>query len=389
MNSRVSGARRRSYSRISDGSRRGSVSERGATGCRIVMVGGRRGGGKRYWCLQHMANATGTHGRREAKCVAAHTRIPKPVLLNIDQYRGGIALWGAVPAVYDTTRQAVDRGIHTHARRRPTDTKEIDKTYRAIRLCGGALPPGGVIVSELDAIHFMVSSVFELRVQAINCRYCGYPHLDRDYFSVHTHHRHLCAACGKYFEDGRVAISNQLGDLQRLCGFRAQEIRPATRTIALRQENFAGGIQVWGSNAALLWTGEGHEEEGIHIHAYDNGSPNPVIDETYAEVSIDGVSIDPSMVRLLMAQNALPHLDGRIRSINCTRCTKEHYSQGAMAYTPTATHTCISCGNRFSAPGRFKKTIANPLVAVLARLGGNAPRAPRILKLNLSVEKPR
>ena len=37
--------------------------------------------------------------------------------LNLDQYPGGVGLWGAVPPVYDTTRLPLDFGIHVHARR--------------------------------------------------------------------------------------------------------------------------------------------------------------------------------------------------------------------------------------------------------------------------------
>jgi hypothetical protein len=33
----------------------------------------------------------------------------------------------------------------------------------------------------------------------------------------------------------------------------------------------AEGIQIWGSNPAILWTGSQIEEEGIHIHAAGAG----------------------------------------------------------------------------------------------------------------------
>ena len=89
--------------------------------CQVVSVGKRRDGGTRYWCLQHKADATAKYGKPARACRASH--IPpigeKDTLdLDVDKYKGGIALWGAVPAVYDTTRLPMDRGsMFTHASR--------------------------------------------------------------------------------------------------------------------------------------------------------------------------------------------------------------------------------------------------------------------------------
>jgi hypothetical protein len=44
----------------------------------------------------------------------------------------------------------------------------------------------------------------------VTCTYCGWPHLDKDWFSVHPHRRHLCAGCGKYFYDRVTGIGNPI-----------------------------------------------------------------------------------------------------------------------------------------------------------------------------------
>src|SRR6266536_3161644 len=91
--------------------------------CQIVAVGKRRDGGTRYWCLRHRADATAKYGRRSRSCRAAHIPPirPEDVLdLSVDKYRGGVALWGAVPAVYDTTKLPMDGGIHFLAETTPT-----------------------------------------------------------------------------------------------------------------------------------------------------------------------------------------------------------------------------------------------------------------------------
>jgi hypothetical protein len=85
--------------------------------CKIVDVGRRRDGGTKYWCLAHHANATAKYGVAALKCVAADDPpIKKSETLDLDfaDYPGGVALWGSVPAVYDTTK------VSARAHGRPT-----------------------------------------------------------------------------------------------------------------------------------------------------------------------------------------------------------------------------------------------------------------------------
>jgi transposase-like protein len=44
----------------------------------------------------------------------------------------------------------------------------------------------------------------------VTCTHCGWPHLDKDWFSVHPHRRHLCAGCGKLFHDQVKGIGNPI-----------------------------------------------------------------------------------------------------------------------------------------------------------------------------------
>lgn len=309
--------------------------------------------------------------------------------LRLDDYPGGIALWGAVAPIYDTTRLALDRGIHIHTRIRSDGEKEMDKTVRAVRLLGDALPPAGVTVSEHDAIYYMVSSVFGYGTKYIECTYCRFPHLDRDWFSVHPHRRHLCAGCGRYFRDDEHAVGNPIRILQVACGDQQRVARPAGRTMEIRQADYPGGLQIWGSNQAFLWTSARPEEEGIHLHAFrsDDGE-TPTIDDTFSEVVVDGVHLDPTMVRVWMAQSALPHLHGRSLSGNCPSCGTPKFCGGESGFTPVATHGCDSCGRGFATRHRLRKTILNPLPAIVAHLAETAPRPPQYHDMGLLPEAP-
>ncbi len=359
--------------------------------CNVTPVGKRRDGGTRYWCLTHKADATAKYGRPALHCRAAHivpVSADETMLLNIDEYPGGVALWGAVAPIYDTTRLPLERGIHVHARKTRNGAKNIDKTVRSIRLMGGGISPSGVLLTEPEAIYYMVSTVFGFELRHVRCPHCGYSHLDKDWFSVHKHQRHLCAGCGKYFRDSVPGIGNPILRIQSYFSRECGKPRKSSRSIQLEQRDFPGGIQIWGSNPAFVWTSEDAEEEGIHVHAFEVDGETRALDDTYSEVVIDGKRLDSVMVRTLMAQKSLPHIEKRIVSLTCTRCRKSECSVGDDAFAPKAGHTCSMCGERLKGVGRLRKTVSNPIVSVLDELGRNAPRAPQQHSTGLLIEAP-
>jgi hypothetical protein len=344
--------------------------------CRIVMVGKRRDGGKRFWCLEHKADATAKYGKRSKKCRYAH--IPPISLddkLTIDptKYKGGIAIWGAVPPIYDTTQQPLERGVHVHARKHPRGKKLIDQTYRSVQVIVSSEQT--IEISELDAIYFMVSSVFGYPMKFVECTFCHFPHLDKDWFSVHNHRTHLCAGCGRLFKDDVRAVGNPAVKIRESFP-NNHTVREAKKAKKLRQKDYPGGIQIWGSNPALLWTANRNEDEGIHIHAFDRNG-NIKLDGTYSSVTIDNILLDPQLVRIRMAQSGLPHIAGRVTSVYCEGCGEQHFDQGESAFTPHDDHCCHSCGSKLRSRGRFRKTIGNPLCATLDQLAQSAVREPQ------------
>jgi transposase-like protein len=225
----------------------------------------------------------------------------------------------------------------------------------------------------------MVTAVFGYKMKHIPCPYCEHPHLDKDWFSVHPHRRHLCAGCGRHFRDTEAAIGNPIGRISNALRGIARKPKQAKKPLRIRQSDYAGGIQIWGSNPALLWTGDEHEQEGIHVHAFRQEGDKLILaeDETFSALTIDGVSLDPLMVRTLMAQSALPHLADRVEAIRCPRCGTSKFDAGEHAFTPTAAHHCSGCKKGFPSRGRLRKTIGNPLVEILSHLATYAPRPPQ------------
>jgi hypothetical protein len=355
--------------------------------CNIVAVARRRDGGTRYWCLEHKADATAKYGRKGKRCRYAHVSriLPEDTArIELAQFAGGIALWGAVPPVYDTTRLPIDRGIHLHARSSVGGPKIIDRTLRSVEVSHeGAL----YVISELDAIYFMVASVFGFVVKYIACSRCDYPHLDKDWFSVHPHQSHLCAGCGRTFRDSEAAIGNPVAAMRSLPFTASRRPRRTRKVVQLKQAEYQGGIRVWGSNAAILWTSDSPPEDGIHVHAYSgDAAEEPIIDDTFARVTIDGYELDASQVRTLMAQAAPPHLAGRVQSVTCDRCGETAWDKNEHAYTLGAERRCHGCGRDVRAKGRFRRVVSNPLVGVLAQLAEGAPRRPQHHDLGLLPE---
>lgn len=360
--------------------------------CEIVQVGKRRDGANRYWCLAHRANATAKYGVAAEACVAAGDEpISEAETLCLDPrlYPGGVALWGSVPAVYDTTSRPIDRGIHVHARREAGGEKQIDLTYRKLRIpvAVDLLSHGWSEVDEIDAINYMISGVFGFETIAVACTHCGFAHLDRDWFAVHEHRRHQCHGCGRQFSDSVHGVGNPVSGLKALLERKARRSVEAPRIVEIRQSDYPGGLQIWGSNPAIVWTSDAPEETGIHLHGFKTATEDmPELDDTYAKVVIDGLELDALQVRHFMAQSAMPHLEGRLVALRCRACGEPHFDTGELAFTPHINHDCASCGASFTAPTQTKKTISNPFAAVRTSLAASAPNPLRNDKLGLRPE---
>lgn len=355
--------------------------------CDVAAVGKRRDGGTRYWCLTHGADATAKYGVRAEHCRYAHippVEANEVVSIDVGLYEGGVGIWGAVPPVFDTTRLPIDRGIHVHARTHYDGDKDLDRTFRRVRLRVGTKE---MEINELDAIYFMVSTVFEKSPQEVICTRCGVSHLDKDWFSVHPHKSHLCSACGKHFLDNKTAVGNPAARAATLLTSRRKP-QVSRKSLDLHQRDYPGGIRIWGSNPAVVWTGKKPEVAGIHVHAYTSTSANArrEIDDTFASVTVDGIALDPDAVRIHMAQMVLPHLADRIVCARCTKCSRPAFDVGDDAFTPEVGRSCRKCGGALVFTGRYRKVISNPLIGVLTRMSASAVRAPQKHDLGLVPE---
>jgi transposase-like protein len=302
---------------------------------------------------------------------------PQLATLDLDpaQYPGGIGIWGSLPAIYDTTQGVPEHGVHVHARKVAGRQKDIDQSYGLVNV---ALRSGVVVpIREVDATPYVAAAVLGLPVTEIVCPYCARSHLDEERFGVHPHQRHQCQSCGREFLESTRAIGNPIMRAKRELGD-ALLTRPTVPgrgplRIDQSQKYFGGGMLIWGSNPAIVWTAQRNEESGVHVHVFDGQNSSPTVDDTYDIVDVDGLRLEASMVRVFMVQQSFAHLRGLLSHVRCSACNASHFDELApFAVEPHQNHTCTSCGHLeyTSAP-----TISNPVVDILDQLYANAARA--------------
>jgi hypothetical protein len=295
-------------------------------------VGKQRNGRPRYWCSVHQASATGRYGARLPVCEAAYRSIEPENVLELDplDYPGGVALWGAVAPVYDTSGMPPEAGIHVHARKGGENDKEVDDTYDAvkIRYRRDLHENGLALINSEAAVSYYISRFLDRDIRHLFCTHCGELHLDKGFFAVKPHRRHLCHGCGRYFRDDQKGVSNPIALIRAqldIFGPAREPVRP-DRPLNIRQADYPGGIQIWASNPAILWTADRPEEEGLHVHGYS--APGQfAFDETYSAVTIDGILLDESQIQHLMAQSALPYLVNKVVSLRCPTCETPHFPE--------------------------------------------------------------
>lgn len=332
--------------------------------CSIISFGSQAC--TKHWCTTHHFPAFDSDGNcKKAKVISGDEEI----LLDLATYRGGIGLWGSVPPVFDTTLLPITDGVHVHARQERNGPKEIDRNYSVVQI---KLPDEQEVVriEKAAAYYYVAANIFEKKLADIRCPYCNHPHLDTDHHAVFEHRNHKCQACLQEFSTDQALIGNPLTFVKQRLGDPIA-VRPARniegRTFSITQSHYPGGIQLWGSHSAILWTAPRQEEYGIHVHCYDELGKE-VVDETYGSVEIDGVEINIEMTRLFTAQQILPHLQNCICCLTCPSCEQLHFDRQDAAFTPHKDHLCDGCGFGFLSP---IKCVSNPVVDVFRALYAN------------------
>lgn len=297
---------------------------------------------------------------------ASYTTNHSSLTLNIADYPGGVAIWGALPAVFDTSTQGFDRGVHVHARLSPTSKKSIDDTFEIVNVIWG---DSQFIINEETAVNFSLASIFNHNIISLRCERCHQPILSSQLLSLIPHHEHICHDCGYINITTDACVVNPVIELKEKLGdknIKRKTVLP-NRDININYDKYPGGVQIWGSNPSIIWTAERLEESAIHVHAYQHHAKR-IVDNTYSNVYIDGDYLDIEMIRILQIQQCIPEINTSIDVITCPGCGKQQFDRGIHAVIPQTSRRCATCSTFFitRAP-----TISNPVHGILNKINGN------------------
>ena len=308
-----------------------------------------------------------------SRCEGAYRTVADYRRFRLDpaEFQGGIALWGAVEPVYNTAVEPAERGIHVHARERAGGRKSIDQTFDAVELPvrRDLYNDERVVVTAETAVAFYISRFLGRKVVGLFCPRCNTPHLDSDWYAVKPHRLHLCHGCNRLFRQETRRVSNPIEMVRHQLGVSSSAAEPirAKGDLNIRQADYPGGLQIWASNPALIWTSPRREHEGIPVHGWQRRGVSPTLDGTFGRVSIDGIELDEEQLRAFMAQNALIYLKGKVVVLYCPSCGTEVFDRGEAAFRPRNERSCASCGT-FFATARRRKVVSNPFVATVKAL---------------------
>ena len=344
--------------------------------CNIEYLGKFRNGKPKYWCKTHFAKANPIGQLAPDKC----DRFDQPQISEDDKYElnpadwaGGVGVWGSLDPVYNTSpHQSYESGIHLHTREDEKGEKQIDYTFKELDILTPDADLFGVqryINLNTEVAHaYTASMVFGKEMKYLKCPHCDKGHVDTDYFAVTYHRRHMCTFCGREFIDSERGISNPVIEIQRIFGSEVDQrtIHIVDRVLDIEQKDFPGGIQIWGSNPAIIWTANRQEEAGIHVHVFkDEKGTEAFADETFGRVIIDGINLNGTEIRFLMVQQSLKYLQGKVITVYCPDCNSPHCDRGDAAIRPHEHHLCEFCSAEFTTS---TKCVGNPIIDKLNQL---------------------
>lgn len=270
--------------------------------CDIVAAGKMRNGQERWWCRTHQCH-WGTKGDIQDSVTHGLVRCSghaQPMSYVVDprhikiQDFAEVGIWCSMPPALTHKGVPPPRRpkIHVHVREKPGADKVIDEDFQALSLHYNAIDNlfGNAEITKVhltppSALEFVLALESGKLMGCINCKDCGYPHLDLGDFARIAHRKHLCGNCGRDNTWSTTPIaSTPLKPLHDQFS-RANQYVDVTTEINL--DDYAGlPFQVWASTPAVLWTAERPQERGIHVHVYKDGKY--LEDNTFGVVRYQG-----------------------------------------------------------------------------------------------------
>ena len=287
--------------------------------CDIVGAGKMRNGKERWWCRTHQKH-WGTKADIEDAAQQGVVRCSnhaQPMSYVIDpqhikiQDHAEVGIWCSMPPALTHSGTSKKRRpkIHVHVREKPSQDKIIDQDFKALSLhynskdnLFGNAEITKVHLTPPSALEFVLALESGKAMGCINCRDCGYPHLDLGDFARQAHSKHLCGNCGRDNTWSKEPIAST--PLQPLHEQFSQANEYDNVGTHINLDDYAGlPFQVWASTPAVLWTAKRPQERGIHVHVYQDGQY--LIDDTYGTVIYQGQPLQRAELLERMVENTI------------------------------------------------------------------------------------
>jgi len=270
--------------------------------CDIVGAGKFRHGAPRWWCRTHhtyWGTKADLHSFQGEMNCGNHDQPMSyqvsPFEINMNDF-AEVGIWCSMPAAISTFQIKNRRPkIHVHIRPDKNGKKVTDRDFNAISIRYNK--EQDLFNAEISFVNITPPSAFEfvnaledsVIVDCINCKKCGYPHLDLGDFGITPHKKHFCGNCG--FDSTwskKPIISTPLQPLHDAFPASLNFIDP-DRTLNLDDYQGCDYI-VWASTPAILWTADRPQEKGIHVHVMKGNER--VVDDTFSEVILNGKKLE-------------------------------------------------------------------------------------------------
>ncbi|MCW5669389.1 MAG: hypothetical protein KIT86_06985 [Hydrogenophaga sp.] len=287
--------------------------------CDIVAAGKMRNGQDRWWCRTHQKHWGTKADIQDAaqnglmRCSNHHqpmSYVVDPAHINIEEH-AEVGIWCSMPPALTNIGKLEPRRpkIHVHVREQPGAVKVIDRDYKALSLhynasdnLFGSTEITKVHLTPPAALEFVLALELRKATGCINCKDCGYPHLDLGEFARIAHKKHLCGNCGRDNTWSTAPIASTPLSPMHDQFSRANEFVDVVKSIDL--DDYAGlSFQVWASTPAVLWTADRPQERGIHVHVYKDG--NYLIDDTFGTVRYQGAELERAALLEQMVERTI------------------------------------------------------------------------------------
>jgi hypothetical protein len=275
--------------------------------CDIVAAGKMRNGKERWWCRTHqrhwgtkadIKDATTTRSMRCSNHAQPMSYVVDPEHIEIAAH-AEVGIWCSMPPALTHLGPSKPRRprIHVHVRDVPGATKVIDRDFKALSLhynsednLFGSLDITKVHLTPPAALEFVLALEAGRDLGCINCKDCGFPHLDLGEFARTAHAKHLCGNCGRDNTWSKKPITSTPLKPLRDQFNKANDYDDVQKQINL--DEYEGlRFQVWASTPAVLWTADRPQERGIHVHVYSDDDKY-VEDDTFGTVVYRGEALD-------------------------------------------------------------------------------------------------